>query len=220
MFNIPEVCKERRLLSNSKIKRYNRGMNLKTRRQDDAEHTKKALLKRAQHLFAEDGYAKTSIDEIVRQEQLTKGALYYHFKDKKNLFEHVVDGLLEEMVKQVSTAIDTESDPWERTLIAIETYLEGCLNHDYRRIVIQEAPVILGWTKWREKEKLSVRGLSTVLIKELMESKYIKDQPIDLLAYIIFGAITEAAIGIAHSDDPHAARKQAKDILEKLVKAL
>lgn len=220
MFNKLKVCLERRLLSNSKIKRYNMGMNPKSRRQDDAEHTKKALLKRAQYLFAEDGYAKTSIDEIVRQEQLTKGALYYHFKDKKTLFEQVVDGLLEEMVKRVSTAIDTEIDPWERTLIAIETYLEGCLNHAYRHIVIREAPVILGWTKWREKEKHSVLGLSTVLIKELMESKYIKNQPIDLLAYIIFGAITEAAIGIAHSDDPHTARKQAKDVLEKLVKAL
>ncbi|WP_141506260.1 TetR/AcrR family transcriptional regulator [Paenibacillus luteus] len=195
-------------------------MNLKSRRQDDAEHTKKALLKRAQYLFAEDGYAKTSIDEIARQEQLTKGALYYHFKDKKTLFEQVVDGLLEEMVKQVSTAIDTEIDPWERTLIAIETYLEGCLNPAYRHIVIQEAPVILGWTKWREKEKHSVLGLSTVLLNELMESKYMKKQPIELLAHIIFGAITEAAIGIAHSEDPYAARKQAKDVLEKLIKAL
>lgn len=37
---------------------------------------------------------------------------------------------------------------------------------------------------------------------------------------MIFGAITEAAIGIAHSDDPSEARKQAKNILEKMVKAL
>ncbi|RCW51913.1 hypothetical protein [Paenibacillus prosopidis] len=60
------------------------------------------------------------------------------------------------MVKCVSTAIDTEIDPWERTSIAIETYLEGCLNHAYRHIVIQEAPVILGWTKWILDSSLGV----------------------------------------------------------------
>jgi len=61
-------------------------------------------------------------------------------------------------------------------------------------------------------------GLATVLINELMESSYIKKQSIDLLAYMIFGAITEEAIGIAHSDDQNEARIQAKNVLVKIVK--
>ncbi|WP_197934684.1 TetR/AcrR family transcriptional regulator [Paenibacillus sp. GSMTC-2017] len=193
-------------------------MNPKSRRHEDAESTKKALLKRAQHMFAEAGYAKTSMDELVKQEQLTKGALYYHFKDKKSLFEGVVDGLIADMVRLVSTAVDTEEDPWERTVLAIESYLEGCLNDVYLRVVIQEAPAVLGWTRWREKEKRSVMGLATALIKELMDANYIKKQPIDMLAYMIFGAITEAAIGIAFSDEPNEARKHAKDVLERMVR--
>ncbi|MFD0589340.1 TetR/AcrR family transcriptional regulator [Paenibacillus sp. GCM10027627] len=195
-------------------------MNSKLRRHDDAESTKKALVQRAQSLFAEVGYSKTSIDEIVRQEQLTKGALYYHFKDKKDLFEHVVDQLVAGMVARVSMAVDTETDPWERAQIAIETYLDGCLNAAYLHIVIMEAPAVLGWTIWRDKEKQSIMGLSVMLIKELMDNGHIKQQNVDLLAFILFGAITEAAIGIAHSSDKLEAREQANDILKRIVLAL
>jgi AcrR family transcriptional regulator len=195
-------------------------MTINPQRQNNADMTRKALIKRAQQLFAEAGYADTKIDEIVRQEQLTKGAVYYHFKDKKGLFEKVVDGLLEDMVQRVAAAVDTETDPWERTLIAIETYLEGCLNHTYLHIVIQEAPVVLGWMKWKEKEKHSVLGLSTLLLKELMEAKYIQKQSVELLAAIIFGAITEAAIGIAHASDRMEAHHQARDLLVRMIKAL
>ncbi|GKU80098.1 TetR/AcrR family transcriptional regulator [Paenibacillus sp. L3-i20] len=195
-------------------------MKRKLKRPEDVETTKQLLLRRAEQRFAEIGYAKTSIDEIVKQEQLTKGAMYYHFKDKRDLFEQVVDRLLQEIVDRILNAIDGQDDPWEKTMIAIDTYLEGCLQLAYRRIVIQEAPAILGWKEWREKEKRSVMKLSTMLLMELMASSYIKEQSVELLNDILFGAITEAAIGIAHSNDPSEARIQAKSILERMLKAM
>lgn len=184
------------------------------------ESTRDALIRRAEICFTRAGYANISIDEIVKQEQLTKGAVYYYFKDKKTLFEQVVDRLLEEMVYDITRVIATKASPWDRTMTALESYLEGCLKPSYLRIILQEAPVILGWEAWREKEKKSVMGLTTMLLQELMESGTIKKQSIHMLSYILFGAITEAAIGIADADNTIEARKQAKDILEQLLYSL
>jgi AcrR family transcriptional regulator len=220
MFNILKVCLIESMFSYERINRYNRSMDTKRSRQAHSEATKKALMKRAAQLFAVNGYAHTSIDEIVRQEQLTKGAIYYYFKDKKSLFEGVVDELLKEMVHYVSVAVDTQNDPWDRTLTAIETYLDGCMDSVYRQIVIMEAPAVLGWAKWKEKERGSVVGLSAILLQELMDANYIEQQSLQLLTSIIFGAITEAAIGIAHAEEPYRARDEARQVLEKMVRSL
>lgn len=194
-------------------------MNKLNSKKEHAEMTKEALLQRAEQLFAGFGYAKTSIDEIVRQEQLTKGAYYYHFKDKQAIFEQVVDRHLQRMVDSVASSISGLVDPWERAITAVETYFEGCMQPVYRKLVLQEAPVVLGWDSWREKEKQSVMGLSAMLLQELMDAGKIQQQPLAMLSYLIFGAITEAALGIAESANPDEARAQAKLIVEKILRS-
>src|SRR5690606_10100577 len=128
--------------------------------------------------------------------------------------------LLSEMQERITIAIDGTIDPWERALIALNTYLEGCQQPTYRRIVLQEAPVILGWPEWRKKEKQSIMSLATMLLQALMDAGQKKKQPIDILVYILFGAITEAALGIADADDQDVARGQAKQIIERMLRSL
>src|ERR1019366_2209767 len=49
--------------------------------------TRQRILEAAVAQFAEEGFAKASIDRIVDAVGLTKGAVYHHFKDKSQLFE-------------------------------------------------------------------------------------------------------------------------------------
>lgn len=195
-------------------------MNEKTRRQEYAESTRQALIAAARSLFARDGYAATSIDEIVRLERLTKGALYHHFKHKKELFEAVVDDFLGEMVAQVTAAVHGAADPWERAAAALDAFLEGCLNPAYQRIVIQEAPGVLGWVAWREKEQRSGMALVAMLLDDLIAAGQIQRQPVELVAQILVAAIMEAALAITHSADPAATRQEARRVLERLIRAL
>ncbi len=124
------------------------------------------------------------------------------------------------MQERITAAIERIADPWERALNALETYLEGCLQPSYRRIVLQEAPVVLGWAEWREKEKRSIMSLTTMLLQDLMDAGRMKKQPIEILVYILFGAITEAALGIADSDEQEDTREQAKQIIERMLQSL
>ncbi|MCB0013808.1 MAG: helix-turn-helix transcriptional regulator, partial [Anaerolineales bacterium] len=55
------------------------------------------ILAAALQAFSENGYDKTSIDDVVRATGLSKGTIYWYFKNKQALFtalmEFVVDGL-------------------------------------------------------------------------------------------------------------------------------
>ena len=49
---------------------------------EDAELTKQNLLEAAFQLFLENGYDRTSLEQICQLAQVTRGAAYWHFKNK------------------------------------------------------------------------------------------------------------------------------------------
>lgn len=57
------------------------------RTKEDAEKTRDMLLDAAEKLFLENGITKTSLDAIAKAAGVTRGALYWHFKDKEDLFK-------------------------------------------------------------------------------------------------------------------------------------
>src|SRR5829696_9933238 len=97
---------------------------MKTRRAEQAEGTRAALIEAARPLFAERGYADVATEEIVAAARVTRGALYYHFEDKRDLFRAVyaeVDRELIEGVAQVALAVE---DPWERLIAGFDEFLD------------------------------------------------------------------------------------------------
>ncbi len=55
------------------------------------EATTGQLLEEARRLFAADGYNATSLDDVVAAAGVTKGALYHHFRSKRELFRAVFE---------------------------------------------------------------------------------------------------------------------------------
>ena len=55
-------------------------------------NVRERLLKAGTALFAEKGYASTSVREIVEQAGVTKPVLYYYFKNKEGLFRAILQG--------------------------------------------------------------------------------------------------------------------------------
>jgi TetR/AcrR family transcriptional repressor of nem operon len=62
-----------------------RNIDTKKLREGVAELTRQKIVDAAMRLFASDGYQNTSIDKIAQDAGVTKGAVYHHFKDKKEL---------------------------------------------------------------------------------------------------------------------------------------
>lgn len=60
------------------------------RTKEEAEQTRSAVLDAALDLFYEKGYSRTTFDEIARRINLTKGAVYWHFRNKADLLTALI----------------------------------------------------------------------------------------------------------------------------------
>ncbi len=125
-------------------------MPVKSRQVENSAATRAALIKIARKLFADRGYADTATEEVVRRARVTRGALYHHFKDKQDLFKAV---LLEEekRLAAATTAVAArQSDPWRALAAGCDAFLSECLNPAVQRIVLIDAPAVLGWEAYRQ----------------------------------------------------------------------
>ena len=66
--------------------------------------TQAALIQAARALFATNGYAGTTREEIVAAAGVTRGALQHHFRDKSSLFLAVYEQVEQEIVESVAQA--------------------------------------------------------------------------------------------------------------------
>jgi AcrR family transcriptional regulator len=192
----------------------------RSRREQYSEETRAALLESARSLFAERGFADTSIEDVVSRAGMTRGALYHHFASKRDLFEAVFEDLERELMERVAGAGTGEVDVWKRTMASLYSFLDGCLEPTCRRIALQEAPTVLGRNRWREIDERYAMGLVRAGVEELIDTGVIAPQPVDLLAHVLFGALTEAAFRVAAATDPAAARDEAAALLERMVGSL
>ena len=117
------------------------------RRLEYSESTRRALVDGAIDLFTRRGYAATSLDEIARRARVTKGALYHHFTGKQALFEAVFDVVERRVMTRLTDIVVGPGDPWDRAINGIRHYIDICLDPSYQRIVVHEAPVVMGWER-------------------------------------------------------------------------
>ena len=114
---------------------------------EQSERTRRALLDAARELFAEHGYAKTSTEEVVRRAAVTRGALYYHFRDKAALFEAVYQEQRAALVQSIGERIQgAEGDMWQRSVATVcQAFVELATDPSVRRILYVDGPAVLDW---------------------------------------------------------------------------
>src|SRR4051795_5263295 len=141
-----------------------------------SEATQRKLVRVGRDLFARRGFAGVATEEIVRGAGVTRGALYHHFRDKRDLFAAVVEQVEQEVLERVAEAALTESDAWEQQRAAIGAYLDVCLERDVQRIVLTDAPSVLGLAAWREIEAKYGLSLVRAGLQSVIDAGYIERQ--------------------------------------------
>jgi AcrR family transcriptional regulator len=195
-------------------------MNVKGRRARQSAATRGAIVAAARRLFAEHGYAGVATEEIVREAGVTRGALYHHFRDKKDLFRAVYEAIEQQNAERIAKAALAETGPWEQQQAAVGAFLDTCLEPDVQRIALVDAPSVLGLEDWREIEARYGLALVRAGLQAVIEADLIEDQPVDPLAHLIFGALVEAGLLIARSDDRRAARVEVAESIDNLLSGL
>ena len=183
--------------------------------------TRAELMRVARALFAERGYAAVGTEEIVARANVTRGALYHHFADKKDLFRAVHEELEEELVAGVGERIAGIEDPWELAVTGVRAFLDACQNdRALRQIALIDAPAVLGWEEWREIDARYGLGLVTFGLRNGMDAGVFRERDVTPLAHLLIGAMTEAALMVANASDPYAARREAEPALLALLEGL
>lgn len=188
---------------------------------EQSESTRAALLQAARELFTEHGYANTTTEDISQRAGVTRGALYYQFRDKFGLFRAVVEDLNLHIVQEVMSAMqpgqEEQKDLWEQIVRAgTEAFLDACLDPAVQRIVLIESIAVLGWQEELALDEKYGLGVVRGAIQELMNAGLVAPQPLEPLAQLVLSVEREAARYIARTDDIPAARKEMGASLERI----
>ncbi|MFB4298009.1 TetR/AcrR family transcriptional regulator [Actinomadura sp. NTSP31] len=194
-----------------------------SRQAEKSEATRAHLIAAARALFAERGYAAVGTPEIVGRAGSSRGAMYHHFKDKKDLFRAVYEQLQQELIEEISAEIDGlgGTDPMAALEGGVRTYLRSCVESDTARIGLVEAPSVLGWAEWREIDQRYALGVVTAGLELGRAAGLLRDDvPLRTLAHVVLAGLGEAGLLIAAADDPEAARAEAEPAVLALLDGL
>jgi AcrR family transcriptional regulator len=187
---------------------------------EQSEATRRKLVRVARSLFASRGYAGTSIEDITRRAAVTRGALYHHFSDKRELFLAVFEEVQRELGEKITAAAMAERRPERHLEVGLHAFLDACLERDMQRVVLLDAPAVLGWEAWHEADAAHGLGMIATALSAAMDAGYIERQEVEPLAHLMLGALNEAGLAIARAKDVAAARRRYGETLERWVEGL
>jgi AcrR family transcriptional regulator len=190
------------------------------RREADAQATRDALIDAAVELFAERGYAEVGTEEIVARAKVTRGALYHHFTDKRDLFRAAFERVEAGLMERVAGKMGGAANPWDLMLTGMRAFLDACAEPAVKQIVLTDAPSVLGWPEWREIDNQHGLGLTRVALQGALDAGALRPIAVAPMAHLLVAALSEAAFVIAHAEHPRKARAEVEDALVQLLEGL
>jgi AcrR family transcriptional regulator len=184
--------------------------------------TRARLLEAGRHLFATDGYAAVSTQAIVDAAGVTRGALYHQFDDKSGLFAAVYEEVERDLVTQISTRIMAAEpvDQLAAMRVGVRLFLEECSIPHVQRIVLIDAPAVLGWERWREVGMKYGLGVIEAMLAQAIADGAIPDQPLRPTAHVLLGALDEAALFVSRATDPDDALQQMYEVCDRVINGI
>jgi AcrR family transcriptional regulator len=165
--------------------------------------TRERILDAALSVFAERGYHRATVDDIVRVSETSKGGLYHHFATKEAVFLALVDDFTERLAVAAATAIAGR----QGALAKVEGALTAALstfrdNERLARLILLEA---MGLGSLWETKRAEVHGRFAALIQGYLDEAVTEGsiRPLDTrvatLAWL--GAVNEVVIDWLHHRD-------------------
>jgi AcrR family transcriptional regulator len=182
--------------------------------------TQAAILKAARKLFGDGGFQATTMDDIASAARVAKGAVYHHFKTKEDVFEAVFEEVSRDLVAEIAKVSRAERDVLVAMAAGTQHYLAACSKGATGQIILRDGPAVLGWERWREIDARHFGGKIPRALEVAMERGLIGRQPVEPLARLLLGAMTEAAVACAGSSDIKKAGVEYSRAFRSLLEAM
>jgi AcrR family transcriptional regulator len=183
--------------------------------------TRGQLIEVATRLFAEHGYEGTSIEAVLLAAGVSRGALYHHFAGKEALFEAVVSAVSEQVTVKLTEAVQGCADPLDAMRTASVAWIGLAADPVIQRVVLVDAPSVLGWDRWRAMDDGRTLGAMRAMLQAISDSGRLPAELVGPFSHMILAALDEIVMVIARAPDSTAAvaegRMAVKALLDRLL---
>lgn len=193
----------------------------KPRRGRPSEGAREAVVEAARSLFMKRDFDRVSTEEIIERAGVSRGALYHHFKGKRDVYEAVWKDSESRLIERLATAAADAKTPFEALLAGCLAYLdEAASNREMQRIGLLQSRTVLGWERWRDGvRELGLRTMQEA-VRAAMDSGELRRADPETTAHLILAALIEAGLLIATADDPAEARRRAEPVFRAMMEGL
>src|ERR1700744_1977619 len=131
--------------------------------------TRGQLIEVATRLFAEHGYEGTSVEAVLSAAGVSRGALYHHFAGKEALFEAVVSAVSAQVTTELTEVIRGCGEPADALRTAGLAWISLAADPVIQRIVLVDAPSVLGWDRWRAMDDGRTLGALRLMLQAVSD---------------------------------------------------
>jgi AcrR family transcriptional regulator len=179
----------------------------------DPETRRAELMDAAEQLFNEQGFNRTSVDDIVQRVGVAKGLFYYYFKSKDELVKAMVDRMWEKAERDLMAIVE---DPGLTALEKFERYARA--NQERKRTKTHYIDVLEGernvaLVHWMEEEGIRrTAPLLTAIVEQgVREGVFDTEYPQEAVEFVMRGAMM---LLTGDLEDEHVAMRRLLAYLE------
>lgn len=179
------------------------------------------LIAQGRRLFTQKGFSEVSVDEIAAAAGLTKGAVYYQFKDKTDLFRAACEAMLIEVGQAVDKAtMGVTEHAVDEIVTGGDKWLDVYESAEMRQMLLIDGPAVLGVEQWMAMQEPVGIGLIAHALGHLVEADLLEADAVPAVAHMLFGAFVQGALRIAVSADPDRTSREVRHATRLLTQGL
>lgn len=192
------------------------------RRAEQGRTTRQRLVEVATELFARHGFEGTSIEAVLKTAGVSRGSLYHHFAGKDALFESVLLAVEARIGAEINAAAAAAEVNTSRDALRV-----GCLtwvrlagDPVVQRIVLIDAPSVLGWNRWREIEEDAPLGMIKAVMAVAAEEGRLDPGLVEVYSHLVLATMNELALFVARAEHVTAAQRIAEAAVDDYLSRL
>lgn len=157
------------------------------------------------------------MEDIVETEQLTRGAVYHHFKSKKGLFYAVFEHAHQLIAEEISAVDEKNEDQLEQLIEGCRIFIETISKENMYRILLVDGPSVLGWQIFRRFDKENSMKLLQNQIEQLQDKDILQQNSSIVMTHTLSGAINELSIWVSEQNDKKKAIEKSMVVIEGII---
>ncbi len=159
------------------------------------------LVAAARELLAEIPYDELTMDAVMERAGVSRGGLYYHFPDRRALFQAVTEQINEELLVRVAGALDQSAPPARNLQQAMIEFFRACTDPFVAKVLLVEAPAVMGQSEWMEEANARWADMVQAMLEACEKSGAKLPGDLDILANMLIATVDRAGMLVARQPD-------------------